>query len=81
MALDRKTLDMLRSWEKKHGLDVLQEHLDRGLFSPNQEKRRLCYAWIARARTLQKVDLVGKWTACLGLIAAACIAMIAAFTE
>lgn len=50
MALDAKTRSMLEQWEVKHGLDVIQERLDGGLFSHDPSKVRLCYAWLSGRR-------------------------------
>lgn len=81
MALDEKTLGLLRSWKKKHGLDVLQGHLDKGLFSPDEGKRQLCYAWIERQRGIQKAYFLGRWVAYFSLLLAVFLWVMAALEE
>jgi hypothetical protein len=60
MGLDDATRKMLESWEVKHGLLEIKRRLDDGLFAPDEQKRRLCYAWVTGRQWAPKVWLVCK---------------------
>lgn len=69
MELDAKTRSMLEQWEVKHGLDVIQERLDGGLFSHDPQKVRLCYAWLRGRRLAPVLRGFGALVAWLAAIA------------
>ena len=56
--LSARTLKILLSWEEKHGLQVIQQHLDDGLFSRDPVERRLCYRWLERRRAALRNNIV-----------------------
>ncbi len=62
------------SWEKKHGLDVIRQHLDDGLFSRDKEEQRLCYEWLEQRRLARRNNWMVQAAVCvlvvLGVIAA-----------
>ena len=65
MSLDSKTREMLISWEARHGLDVIQQRLDDGLFAHDKKKQRLCYAWLKGRRAAPVIRII--WHAILGI--------------
>lgn len=78
MPLDSKTREMLVSWEGKHGLDVIQQRLDDGLFAHDKEKYRLCYAWLKGRRAAPWIHLICRVVLGISAVVAAGAGLIAA---
>jgi len=66
-----RTLRMLVSWEKNYGLNAIQQHLDDGLFSRNQEEHRLCYVWLKQRKEAKRNNALVEVTLALALVFAA----------
>lgn len=48
------------SWEEKHGLHVIHQHLDDGLFSRDPVERKLCYRWLERRRAALRNNVIAE---------------------
>lgn len=55
-----RTLKILMSWEKTHGLDVIRRHLDDGLFSRDPLEYRLCYRWLEQRRAARRNNVIAE---------------------
>ena len=55
-----RTLKILLSWEEKHGLDVIRQHLDDGLFSRDPAERTLCYRWLEQRRRARRNNAIAQ---------------------
>lgn len=55
-----RTLKILMSWEEKHGLDVIRQHLDDGLFSRDPAERVLCYRWLEQRRKAHRNNVIAQ---------------------
>lgn len=58
--LSARTLQILMSWEENHGLDVIQQHLDDGLFSRDPVERKLCYRWLEQRKTALRNNIIAE---------------------
>ena len=58
--LSARTLRILMSWEKKHGLVVIRQHLDDGLFSRDPWEYKLCYRWLEQRRAAQRNNVIAE---------------------
>ena len=58
--LSARTLKILMSWEEKHGLEVIKQHLDDGLFSRDPVERRMCYRWLDRRRAALRNNVMAE---------------------
>lgn len=60
------------SWEKKHGLDVIRQHLDDGLFSRDPLEYKLCYRWLEQRRAALRnkvmAEIVISASAVVGIV-------------
>jgi hypothetical protein len=74
VAMNPKIRRMLETWEAKHGLDVVEQRLDDGLFSHDPALQKSARAWIAGRKAAPWIH--GLWKLLLGL--AAIVAAIAA---
>ena len=55
-----RTLKILISWEEKHGLDVIRQHLDDGLFSRDPAERTLCYRWLEQRKKARRNNVIAQ---------------------
>lgn len=69
-----KIRKMLEAWEAKHGLEVVEQRLDEGLFSHDPALQKSARAWVASRKAAPWI--YGLWKLLLGL--AAIVAAIAA---
>ena len=60
LELSARTLRILMSWEKKHGLDVIRQHLDDGHFSRDPVERKLCYRWLEQRRAALRNNVIAE---------------------
>ncbi len=62
-----RTMKLLMSWEKKHGLDVIRQHLDDGLFSRDPAEQTLCYRWLEQRKRARRNNVIVQLVAGLAL--------------
>jgi len=68
--LSARTLKILMSWEKNHGLDIIRQHLDEGLFSRDPVERLLCYRWLEQRRLAHRNNWIVEVVVVVGAVVA-----------
>lgn len=74
-----RTLKMLMSWEEKHGLDVIRQHLDDGLFSRDPAERTLCYRWLEQRRRARRNNVIAEAVVGVSIAAAMLVGLFLVF--
>ena len=70
---------MLMSWEEKHGLDVIRQHLDDGLFSRDPAERTLCYRWLEQRRRARRNNVIAEAVVGVSIAAAMLVGLFLVF--